>query len=148
ARSICAMNTRSPSLSFRKRCARAGTRWSRYRSVLCVQSGDTCARTIVLADNRRRPMMQAVNSPTFQSLWLTLCYLMRTQSQIVQTERWQGVSTKKDPAAATHELLNVSVSVHLQGIVKLDHWRQDIQPNLPWADDHFEERVCGQPINP
>jgi thymidylate synthase len=23
-----------------------------------------------------------------------------------------------------------------------------IEPNLPWCDDHFQERICGAPINP
>lgn len=66
----------------------------------------------------------------------------------VHTERWQGVDISKDPAACSYELLNVAVSVPLLGIERLDHWREDIEPNLPWADDHFEERVGGEPLNP
>lgn len=30
----------------------------------------------------------------------------------------------------------------------LDIHREQIQPNLPWADDHFLERVGGEPLNP
>jgi thymidylate synthase len=30
----------------------------------------------------------------------------------------------------------------------IDHWQSDIDPDLPWADDHFNERVSGQPLNP
>ena len=26
--------------------------------------------------------------------------------------------------------------------------QRDIQPNLPWAEDHFQERVSGDPMNP
>jgi thymidylate synthase len=48
----------------------------------------------------------------------------------------------------TIELLNVSFTMPLMGITNLDYWRQDVRPNLPWADKHFEERVCGEPINP
>jgi hypothetical protein len=66
----------------------------------------------------------------------------------VRTERWQGVDVSKNPAATTYELRNVTFEVPLGGIEELDHWRKDIQPNLPWADDHFLERVGGEPLNP
>lgn len=89
-----------------------------------------------------------LNSPDFTSAWLTLGYWLRSQGQRVKTERWQGTSVKDDPSAETYELLNVTLQVPLNNRVSLDHWRDDIKPNLPWADNHFEERVCGRPINP
>lgn len=62
----------------------------------------------------------------------------------VKTERWQGVAANTD----TFELRNAVFEVDLAGVEDLDHWRQDIKPNLPWADDHFLERVGGEPLNP
>jgi hypothetical protein len=62
----------------------------------------------------------------------------------VKTERWQGVAANTD----TRELANVDFRVPLHGKEDLDHWRADIKPNLPWADDHFLERVGGEPLNP
>lgn len=62
----------------------------------------------------------------------------------VRTERWQGVAANQD----TIELQNVEIEVDLRGIEDLDHWRAEIRPNLPWADDHFRERVGGVPLNP
>ncbi len=62
----------------------------------------------------------------------------------MKTERWQGVAANTDTA----ELRNVCFEVDLLGTEDLDCWRADIQPNLPWADDHFLERVGGEPINP
>lgn len=62
----------------------------------------------------------------------------------VKTERWQGVPANTD----TRELRGVVYEVDLNGIEDLDHWRKDCRPNLPWADDHFEERVGGEPLNP
>lgn len=61
---------------------------------------------------------------------------------------WQGVDVSKKPDMATHELAHVAISVDLRGYNDLDWHRSIIKPNLPWADDHFEERVCGYPINP
>jgi len=72
---------------------------------------------------------------------------MKTAGQ-VENERWQGIDVSKDPAARMYELRNVTFEVDLRGIEDLDHWRNDIKPNLPWADDHFLERVGGEPLNP
>lgn len=66
------------------------------------------------------------------------------KAPLVTTERWQGVQAN----TRTRELRNVSFEVDLRGIEDLAHWSAEIQPNLPWADDHFEERVGGQPLNP
>lgn len=27
-------------------------------------------------------------------------------------------------------------------------WRVMVRPNLPWAEDHFQERISGEPLNP
>lgn len=62
----------------------------------------------------------------------------------VKTERWQGVAANTD----TRELRSVVFEVDLRGVEDLLHWRQDVGPNLPWADDHFLERVGGEPLNP
>lgn len=62
----------------------------------------------------------------------------------VDTERWQGVKAN----TRTREILNMNTTINLHGIEDLDHWRRDIRPNLPWADDHFLERVGGEPLNP
>lgn len=71
----------------------------------------------------------------------------KSASQLVHTEKWQGVDISNKPEMATQELLNYNFAVMLQG-EDLEKYRQDIKPNLPWADDHFMERVCGEPINP
>lgn len=65
----------------------------------------------------------------------------------VKTERWQGQDISKRPEMVSYELLNYSMSVPLIG-EDLDFYRNSIGPNLPWADDHFAERVSGEPLNP
>lgn len=62
--------------------------------------------------------------------------------------RWQGRPVDGNPLARTREVLNARIEVDLGGCMDLDHWRKDIRPNLPWADDHFGERVGGEPLNP
>lgn len=65
----------------------------------------------------------------------------------VHAQKWQGFDVSERPEAKMIELLleNYRVPIHTED---LDHWRKDIPANFPWADDHFEERVCGFPINP
>lgn len=65
-------------------------------------------------------------------------------SPLVHPKRWQGIDVSKKPEAAMHEILNYSFSV----LVDPTYLAQDIKPNLPWADDHFAERVGGAPLNP
>lgn len=73
--------------------------------------------------------------------------LMRTTSHIVHTEKWQGFDISQRPEARMREIINHSFRVQMLSD-SLDVYRDQIKPNLPWADSHFEERVCGQPLNP
>lgn len=72
----------------------------------------------------------------------------RHASKRIHTKKWQGTDISLRPDMVSHELLNETMQVELWGIEDLDHWRRDIEPNLPWADDHFLERVSGAPLNP
>lgn len=83
--------------------------------------------------------------PDFTSVLSVLKDRMRT-APIVHTERWQGVDISKKPEAATHELMNVFFTVQVP--VTLEELVKQIDPNLPWADKHFDERVSGEPLNP
>jgi hypothetical protein len=68
--------------------------------------------------------------------------------QFVHTPQWQGMDISKRPEAKMVELINVTMHVPMSGRVTIEQWAKDVKPNLPWADDHFHERVCGYPINP
>lgn len=86
---------------------------------------------------------------TFRSVREELDRLFRIgRAPRVEQDRWQGKDVRNDPAAVSYELRNVVFELPLNGIEDLDHWRQDCTPNLPWADDHFAERVGGEPLNP
>lgn len=86
------------------------------------------------------PGLQDRNFPAIRE-YLTVAL---QAAPFVKTERWQGVPINTD----TRELLNVDFTVDLGGVEDLQHWRDQIKPNLPWADDHFQERVGGHPLNP
>lgn len=74
--------------------------------------------------------------------------LFRSHAHEVHTEEWQGVDISGRPEMSSWELMNYSFTHRLLEVEDLDHWREDIKPNLPWADDHFAERICGFPLNP
>lgn len=67
---------------------------------------------------------------------------------LVPASKWQSIDISDKPHMATREILNYSLT-HFVNTENLDWHRQEIRPNLPWADVHFEtERVSGMPINP
>ena len=67
-------------------------------------------------------------------------------SYIVHTEKWQGKEIKHDPKYAMIETLNLSFSCQMNPALSVI--RDQIKPNITWADEHFEERVSGLPLNP
>jgi thymidylate synthase len=84
----------------------------------------------------------------FQDAIRQASHRLQYRSKVVHSARWQGSDIANMPEMATHEVQHASFAVMLEGKEDLNHWRLDIGPNLPWADDHFLERVCGMPINP
>jgi hypothetical protein len=69
---------------------------------------------------------------------------IKENSVLVENQSWQSIPA--DVSMHTHEVLNHSLTVPVAS--SLETLRSEIKPNLPWADDHFGERVCGMPINP
>ena len=61
----------------------------------------------------------------------------------VKNARWQSVAAPQP----SRELLNVTLKLDLES-ENPEHYRKMIQPNHPWAEDAFKERVCGEPLNP
>lgn len=70
------------------------------------------------------------------------------RAPIVHPQRWQGVDVSQRPEAKMVELLHPSFQVAMQH-ENLAGYREDLSmANYPWVDNHFQERVCGAPINP
>lgn len=83
----------------------------------------------------------------------------------VDTGHWQGHVFENDPSLVTLELMDMAMEVPVDrkqmiepGVfkeAKLSYpdklspvLAREIKPNLPWADDHFAERVSRDPSNP
>lgn len=72
---------------------------------------------------------------------------LKHRSLKIDTGRWQGISTEGRPDMVTYEVTNTYWRAPVQS-EDLRVLAKDIKPNLPWADEHFLERVSGQPLNP
>ena len=83
---------------------------------------------------------------TFTEVYDELKMLIK-EAPIVHSERWQGVKIAGNPMMACREITHASFRVNLP-TENLDHYREDTGAEMPWSDDHFEERVSGYPMNP
>lgn len=72
--------------------------------------------------------------------------LLKDYSFPVHTEKWQGMNIQKSPEMMTYEVLNCSFGSSMPN--SIDQLTLETSPNIPWAEDHFQERVAGQPLNP
>jgi hypothetical protein len=71
---------------------------------------------------------------------------LKYRGEKVDTGHWQGVSTKGKPDLVTKEFLNLQLEFPMP--LSVTAAQDAIKPNLPWAEDHFQERVAGEPSNP
>lgn len=85
--------------------------------------------------------------PNFSTVITTARQRLIDVGKWVKGDQWQSVDVSNKPEMVTREVLNFSfqVAVMSEGLADL---RKDIRPNIPWADDHFQERVGGKPLNP
>jgi hypothetical protein len=63
----------------------------------------------------------------------------------IDVGEWQAIRDDR-PQTRTIETQDLSFSVPINRY--RDDWAQAVNPNLPWAEDHFQERVSGAPLNP
>lgn len=64
----------------------------------------------------------------------------------VDRGEWQAKTEGDDPRFAVREILNVQFSFPMPATI--EGLQSMVRPNLPWAEDHFRERVAGEPLNP
>lgn len=85
--------------------------------------------------------------PNFNSVLLSARQQLIDVGKWVAGDQWQSRDVKDKPEMITREILFFSFRVAVMG-ENLAALAKDIGPNLPWADDHFHERVSGEPLNP
>lgn len=60
----------------------------------------------------------------------------------VKTEKWQGIEAPDDMWEVMNHSFQMFIPETIEGLI------EEVRPNLPWAEDHFKERVGGLPLNP
>jgi len=64
----------------------------------------------------------------------------------VDVGQWQGLDIKGDRSKVTWEIREAVLQLRMPD--SINEAQSAISPNLPWAEDHFLERVGGKPLNP
>lgn len=64
----------------------------------------------------------------------------------VDVGQWQGLDIKGDASKVTWEIREAVLELGMPETI--EGAQAMISPNLPWAEDHFQERVSGKPLNP
>lgn len=70
---------------------------------------------------------------------------LNEEAKLANVGEWQAIKGDT-PFAKTYELEDVSFAVPVPESKR--DWIEMIRPNLPWAEDHFQERILGSPLNP
>lgn len=68
------------------------------------------------------------------------------QGEEVEVGEWQSQDVTHRPEMVTKELRHETF--HLTIPSTMEQLQAEVKPNLPWAEDHFQERVGGKPLNP
>lgn len=64
----------------------------------------------------------------------------------VDVGQWQGLDIRGDASKVTWEIREAVLELGMPET--MSEAQQLISPNLPWAEDHFQERVGHRPLNP
>lgn len=83
---------------------------------------------------------------TFSEKFDSLVQRMMLHGEEVEVGEWQSQDVRDKPHMVSRELRHETFRLPIAfSVAGLQH---DIKPNLPWAEDHFQERVSGEPLNP
>lgn len=83
---------------------------------------------------------------TFSDKFESLVRRMMLHGEEVEVGEWQSQDVSDKPHMISRELRHETFRLPIAySVAGLQH---DINPNLHWAEDHFQERVSGEPLNP
>lgn len=88
--------------------------------------------------------LHASTNLTFENMYRTLVSMWFDEEPFDRGEVHAQKTT--EPAMVTRELRDVTLGFDVPQYYSA--LQALILPNLPWAEDHFQERVSGEPLNP
>jgi Thymidylate synthase len=83
----------------------------------------------------------------FLEMYRGLVFRIMDHGEEVEVGEWQSQDVRDKPHMVSRELRHVRFELHSLPVT-VERLQQVIKPNLPWAEDHFQERVSGEPLNP
>lgn|SRR5690606_9253173 len=90
-------------------------------------------------------MIHLVQADDFSEAFLTLRNRLLDVKPL-KAGRWQSRDVSELPQGTTYELANVTIVMGLPQTAH--HLAMQTRAHLPWAEDHFQERVSREPLNP
>lgn len=84
--------------------------------------------------------------PALDSAISLSLHTLKSSGEMVDTGHWQGVKTQGKPDLVTKEIVGLKFEAPIPADAQL--LELACQPNIPWAEDHFAERVGRVPSNP
>lgn len=91
-------------------------------------------------------MVNIYDQPRFEDLEAQLLQDFLGKAERVDVGQWQSTDIKGDSSKVTWELREAVLAIRMPA--SMSDAQRDFRPNLPWAEDHFQERVGGKPLNP
>lgn len=88
--------------------------------------------------------MRAIKNHSFQAIVDVMTQELAA-APVVKVGEWQAIQADI-PQAETIEVQDFSFQVDIP--ITQSALAQEFMPNLPWAEDHFQERISGSPLNP
>ena len=62
----------------------------------------------------------------------------------IPSAKWQSIEI--NPENPIISVFNINGSIFIGSVIK--DIEERLEPDMPWSEDHFNERICGIPINP
>lgn len=69
-------------------------------------------------------------------------HTLRNLGIIRTNEKWQGIKIDHSLKEIFNQYIKMQIPETTEGLA------EQTRADLPWAEDHFQERVCGLPLNP
>lgn len=90
----------------------------------------------------------SLQSPINTNAKFELSYHERVRELLRQEPVHRGAAhaMRDKTTESTHELLYITDFFQVDPL--REAWVEVVKPNLPWAEDHFQERIGGEPLNP
>lgn len=73
-------------------------------------------------------------------------YSELAQALLSASQQARGKVHAQDNDQMMFELNHITLVWNVSS--RLFEWQKVVRPNLPWAEDHFNERISGEPLNP